>query len=337
MFALSSRPSTGMWVRRFASSLWRSVSLVGLVLSAGTALAAELPPMSPQLVAPGVYYVMGQSALGSTENQNFISNAGFVVTEDSVVVVDALGSPALAERLVAEIRKITPKPIRHLVLTHYHADHIYGAQVFKALGADIIAHELGKEYLNSDTARLRLEASRQEIAPWINAQTQLVPASRWITQRTELRIGGIRFVLLPVGPAHTGEDIGVYLPDLGVLFAGDLVFRKRIPFVGQADSRSWVVALDQLLVLKPSIIVPGHGPASTENALADLQQTRDYLVFLRKAMLQAAQDLTPFDEAYAATDWTRFSSMPLFTVANRMNAYNTYLLLQQEEMRQGAK
>lgn len=293
--------------------------------------------MSPQAVAPGVYYVMGQSALGSTENQNFISNAGFVVTDDSVVVVDALGSPALAERLVAEIRKITPKPIRHLVLTHYHADHIYGAQVFKALGADIIAHELGKEYLNSDTARLRLEASRQEIAPWINAQTQLVPASRWITQRTELRIGGVRFVLLPVGPAHTAEDIAVYLPDLGVLFAGDLVFRKRIPFVGQADSRSWVVALDQLLVLKPAVIVPGHGPASTENALADLQQTRDYLVFLRKAMLQAAQDLTPFDEAYAATDWTRFSSMPLFAVANRMNAYNTYLLLQQEEMRQGGK
>ena len=337
MFTLSFRLDTGIGARRCASVLWRCVGLAGLVLSAGAAVAAEVPPMPPQQVAPGVYYVMGQAALGSTENQNFISNAGFVVTEDSVVVVDALGSPALAERLVAEIRKITPKPIRHLVLTHYHADHIYGAQVFKGLGADIVAHALGKEYLNSDTARLRLEASRQELAPWINAQTQLVPASQWLTQRMELRIGGIRFVVLPVGPAHTAEDIAVYLPDLGVLFAGDLVFRQRIPFVGQADSRSWVVALDQLLVLKPAVIVPGHGPASTENALTDLQQTRDYLVFLRQAMLQAAQELTPFDEAYAATDWSRFSRMPLFAAANRMNAYNTYLLLEQEEMRRGPK
>lgn len=331
MFALSLRPHASRWIRWVASGLF--CCLVPL----GMAVAADSPPMVPLMVAPGVYYVMGQSALGSPENQNFISNAGFVVTGDSVVVVDALGSPALAERLVAEIRKITPKPIRHLVLTHYHADHIYGAQVFKKLGAEIVAHELGKEYLNSDTARLRLDASRKEIAPWINAETQLVPASQWINQRTELRMGGIRFVLLPVGPAHTPEDTAVYLPDQGVLFAGDLVFRKRIPFVGQADSRSWVAALDQLLVLNPRIIVPGHGPASTENALADLQQTRDYLVFLRSAMQQAAQDLTPFEEAYAATDWTRFSSMPLFAVANRMNAYNTYLLLQQEEMRQGGK
>ncbi|HRN07618.1 MAG TPA: MBL fold metallo-hydrolase, partial [Ottowia sp.] len=96
--------------------------------------------MKPQQVAPGCWFVEGLSALGSPANQNFISNAGFVVTSAGVVVIDALGSPALAERLVAEIKKITPQKITHVVLTHYHADHVYGLQVFEKLGARIIAH-----------------------------------------------------------------------------------------------------------------------------------------------------------------------------------------------------
>jgi len=74
--------------------------------------------------------------------------------------------------------------------------------------------------------------------------------------------------------------------------------------------------------------VPGHGPLSFDPA-QDLQTTRDYLVFLRKSMGRAADEMQPFDEAYAATDWSRFEHLPLFRVANRMNAYNTYLLLEQ--------
>ena len=105
---------------------------------------APLPDMKPQQVAPGCWFVEGLSALGSPANQNFISNAGFVVTSAGVVVIDALGSPALAERLVAEIKKITPEKITHVVLTHYHADHVYGLQVFEKLGARIIAHQAGR-------------------------------------------------------------------------------------------------------------------------------------------------------------------------------------------------
>ena len=91
--------------------------------------------MVPQQVSPSAWFVQGQSALGSAANQNFISNAGFVVTPAGVVVIDALGSPALGERLLAEIRKITDKPVTHVILTHYHADHVYGLQSFKAVGA----------------------------------------------------------------------------------------------------------------------------------------------------------------------------------------------------------
>ncbi len=322
---------TGMrkWVmdggRRAA---WWTGMVLALLLASG-ARAADAPVMRAQQVSPSSWYVEGLSALGSPANQNFISNAGFVVTPAGVVVIDALGSPALSERLVAEIRKVTPKPITHVIVTHYHADHIYGLQTFKALGARIIAHSAAKEYLNSEAAHLRLEASRQELAPWVNEATRLVEADEWIDGSKTLNLGGMEFRLINVGPSHTPEDLVIYLPQEKVLFAGDLVFRSRIPYVGKADSRHWIAALKTLLTFDAQIIVPGHGPLSRE-ARKDMQLTHDYLVYLRESMGKAAANLEPFDEAYQNTDWSQFESLPLFRVANRMNAYNTYLLLEQE-------
>ena len=290
--------------------------------------------MTPRKVGERAWFVQGRSELGSAANQNFISNAGFVVTGDGVVLVDALGSPPLARRLQAEIAKITPQPVRTVIVTHYHADHVYGLQVFKEAGATIVAQALGREYLTSETASQRLAASRQDMAPWIDAQTRLVPADRWLGERLPmadltLSIGGVDFVVRHIGPAHTPEDLVVWVPSMGVLYCGDLLFRGRIPYVGQADSAHWIAALDGLLALKPRVIVPGHGPAS-QDPLADLQLTRDYLQYPRDTMGAAARDMTPFDEAYASTDWSRFRHLPLFDVANRMNAYNTYLLMEQQ-------
>lgn len=290
--------------------------------------AAQAPVPRVVRVAADAYMVQGLSALGSSANRNFISNAAFVVTPEGVLVVDALGSPALALELLGEIRRITPAPVRYVVVTHYHADHIYGLQAFKDAGATIIAQRDGLLYLNSDTAQLRLAASREELAPAVDDDTRLVAADRWIDRPTTLRIGGIDFLLQPAGPAHTPEDLVVWVPQLKLLFAGDLVFRGRIPFVGQADSGRWIAALDTLLAFDARIIVPGHGPASTD-ARADLELTRDYLAYLRRTMGEAARNLDPFDEAYARTDWSRFDKLPLFGPANRINAYNTYLLMEQ--------
>jgi len=282
-------------------------------------------------VADRVWFVQGVAALGSPANRNFISNAGFVVTDDGVVVIDALGSPALAEELLAEIRRVTPLPVRYVIVTHYHADHIYGLQAFKAAGATILAHSAGREYLNSDTAQKRLEASRLELGPWVDDKTRLVPADRWLDQdQTTLRVGSYDILIRHVGPAHTPEDLVVFVPKLGVLFSGDLFFRGRIPFVGQADSRLWIASLGRLIDYKPRIVVPGHGPASTD-PMADLLMTRDYLIYLRQTMGEAAHNLEPFEDAYARADWTRFEAMPLFRAANRMNAYNTYLLMEQQD------
>lgn len=291
--------------------------------------SAGVPAMQAKQVAPNIYYVEGLSELGSSANQNFISNAGFVITPAGVVVIDALGSPELARRLIAQIRKVTPKPLNTVIVTHYHADHVYGLQVFKEAGARIVAHEASGEYLNSDTARLRLDASRQELFPWVDENTKLLPPDEPIKGAKKLVVGGVDFELIPVGPSHTPDDLVVWLPQSKVLFAGDLVFRNRIPFVGQADSRQWIESLNTLLKFPAKVMVPGHGPASTKPN-QDMSLTRDYLVYLRQTMGKGAAELVPFDEVYKNTDWSRFNKVPMFQYANRMNAYNTYLLMERE-------
>ena len=298
-------------------------------LAAGQETSAGVPAMQAKRVAPNIYYVEGLSELGSSANQNFISNAGFVVTPAGVVVIDALGSPELARRLIAQIRKVTDKPLNTVIVTHYHADHVYGLQVFKDAGARIVAHEASGEYLNSDTARLRLEASRQELFPWVDESTKLMPPDQPIKGAIKLIVGGVDFEIIPVGPSHTPDDLVVWLPQSRVLFAGDLVFRNRIPFVGQADSRQWIESLNTLLKFPAKVMVPGHGPASTDPA-KDMALTRDYLVFLRQSMGKGAAELIPFEEVYKNTNWGRFEKVPMFQFANRMNAYNTYLLMERE-------
>ena len=314
-------------VRHIASKL--GLVMATMVFASVTVQAEDGPIFKAQQVSASVWYVEGLSALGTPSNQNFISNAAFVITPAGVVVIDALGSPALAVRLLAEIKKVTPIPVTHVLVTHYHADHIYGLQTMKAAGAKIFAHEAARIYLNSDAARLRLEASRQELAPWVNEDTRLVAADEWIDSDRSITVGGIVFEIKRVGPSHTPEDIAIYLPSEKVLFAGDLVFRSRIPYVGQADSRHWILALDQLLAFDTQVIVPGHGAISRQ-ARNDMQLTRNYLEYLRSKMAQAARNMEPFEDAYKATDWSQFEHLPLFRIANRMNAYNTYLLLEHE-------
>ena len=173
------------------------------LLGCASALPGDRPAIEPQQVSASAWMVQGFSAQGTSANQNFISNAGFIVTPAGVVVVDALGSPALASKLLAAIKKITPLPVTYVILSHYHADHIYGLQVFKAAGAQIFAQAKGRDYVGSDAARTRLDASRHELAPWVNDSTQVVPADMWLDGPTELNLGGIRLSIRPMGPAHT--------------------------------------------------------------------------------------------------------------------------------------
>jgi glyoxylase-like metal-dependent hydrolase (beta-lactamase superfamily II) len=308
--------------------------LIGSFVFSGQAIAqnvvaADEVLVKPVQVAPHAYFVQGRPEMGSSSNQNFISNAGFVVTPSGVVVVDALGSPVLAKKLIAEIKKVTNQKIVAVIVSHYHADHIYGLQEFKKIGATIYAQGEGRNYLSSETARQRLIASRVDFAPWVNEKTRLVPADVWIDKTFTLKVGGVAFLITRVGPAHAPEDLMVYVPSEKVLFAGDLVFRGRIPFVGNADSKGWLLALDEIEKLNPNLVIPGHGTYSTKPH-EDIVFTRAYLKYLRESMASAAVNMDPFEEAYRSTDWSEYEGMPLFRAANRMNAYNVYLSIQAE-------
>ena len=286
-------------------------------------------PMEAVQLGPHSYFVQGLPGAASSENEGFMSNAGFVVTRDGVVVFDALASPPLAEKLVSLIRKITDQPIKRVIVSHYHADHFYGLQVFKALGAEIWAHRLAEGATRTEEAALRLAQRKEVLFPWVDDDTQLLEADRFLGDEMDFEMGGVDFALRHVGPAHSSEDLAMLVKQDGVLYAGDLVFRGRVPFVGDADSRAWIAALDKLIALDPKVLVPGHG-APSHAPRSDLVFTRDYLQYLRDQMGPAARKLVPFEEAYEQTDWSKYRDMPAFDEANRINAYNQYLRLEQE-------
>jgi glyoxylase-like metal-dependent hydrolase (beta-lactamase superfamily II) len=312
------------------------LALLGFVVAA--AVGAELVGAEPVTVAvtpvqvgPHSWYVQGMAGEASAANQGFMSNAGFVITSAGVVVFDTLGSVPLAEELIRQIRKLTAQPIKRVIVSHYHADHIYGLQAFKATGAEIWAYRDGRAYLASDVAQQRLAQRRAALPRWIDERTQLLPADRWLGGDEPFELGGVRFDLQHVGPAHSPEDLAMLVSPDGVLYSGDLIFTGRIPFVGDTDSKHWLAAIDRLERFNPKVLVPGHGPVSRD-ARADLSLTRDYLTFLRETLKKPVEDLVPFDDAYRAIDWSRFARIPAFDAANRGNAYNTYLLLEKESL-----
>ena len=290
--------------------LWQAIAVVVLILllpGRQSAFAAEEIVLLPVKVSPHGWYFAGEAGMASVHNRGFMSNAGFVVTNDGVVVFDALGTPALGRAMIAAIGRVTPQPIKRVVVSHYHADHIYGLQAFKAIGAEIWAHTKAKAYIASGTASERLAQRRADLFPWVDGDTWVVPADLWLDGDTSFRMGGITFDLIYSGGAHSPEDMLMFVREDRLLFAGDLVFAGRIPFVGNANSAGWLMAMDKLIPLQPAVVIPGHGSESRDVA-NDLRLTRDYLAYLRATMGRGALDLTPFDEVYGATDWSRRSN-----------------------------
>ena len=295
-------------------------------------LCCALPSLAlqPIRVSDSVYFIRGEAGVPSVANRGHTSNAGFVVTREGVVVFDALGTPVLGKEFIEAIRKVTLAPLRRVVVSHYHADHFYGLPPLKDAGAEIWAHRAARVYLDSEAAKLRLAERRQSLAPWVGADMRLVPADRWLDAEDTFKLGGLTFRIFPVGPAHTPEDLAMAVEEEGVLFVGDLMFAGRIPFIGEADSKAWIAAIDRIIQFNPRILIGGHGDAS-RNAAADLRMTRDYLAYLRDKMGSAASELEDFEVAYARTDWSRFAHLPAFEAANRRNAYNTYIRMQGNE------
>ena len=298
------------------------------------ALAEKYAPigtnMTVQQVSQHAYYVQGEAGM-ATENEGFISNAGFVVTNEGVVLFDALGTPSLAWTLLQKIREITDKPITHMIVSHYHADHIYGLQVFKEAGAKIIAPVGAYTYLDSETAANLLEDRMMSLEPWVNEQTHLVPPDQIIDKATGFSLGGLTFELNYLGSAHSDGDLTLFVPEEGVLFSGDIIFEGRVPFVGDADTKVWLSKLKDLETDGLKVLVPGHGPHAQDPNQA-VRMTREYVAHLRSVMGKAVEDMVDFETAFEEEDWSAYKAMPAYDAAHRRNAYQVYLAMENESI-----
>ena len=303
------------------------------VHAAGDTAASIYPATSVGMrlvkVAEHVYYAQGQAGT-ATDNEGFISNAGVVVTDEGVVLFDTLGTPSLGQLLLQKIREITDKPITKVIISHYHTDHVYGLQVFKDLGAEVIAGKGVEQYLQSDEATNRLEERKVSLKPWVNQFTRVIPPDRTIDGQSELTLGGVRFTLSAIGMNHSHGDLTMRVSPDNVLFVGDLVFEQRLPFVATGNSKKWLKTLNTMKLHDVAVLIPGHGAASMQ-PLKALGATRSYLAYLRSSMQKAVDNMIPFDEAYNI-DWSEYRKLPAFNKANRGNAYSVYLSLEADSM-----
>jgi len=284
--------------------------------------------MKLQKVSEHVYFVQGKAGV-ATDNEGFVSNAGVVITDAGIVIFDSLGTPSLAYKLLGLIREISDKPIVRVITSHYHADHIYGLQVFEAEGAEVWAPAGAEEYLRSENAAKRLEERRRSLNPWVNDNTRLVEPDRYIEKQETFELGGVKFTLVPVGAAHSDGDLTLYIEPDDVLFSGDIIFEGRIPFMGDANSKHWLEVLERMESRKLTALVPGHGAAARDpnRAISDM---RRYLAYLRESMGAAVEEMIQFDEVYDTIDWSEYENLPAFREANRRNALQVYLSMEAE-------
>lgn len=307
-------------------------SLLLVFLAIFSTLAAAAPratvDMTLKQTSEHVWFVEGVPGI-ATDNQGFISNAGVIVTGAGVVVFDALGTPALSQMLLEKIHAITDESIVRVIVSHYHADHVYGLQVFEGLDAEILAPAGAEKYLASEHARARLEDRRFTLDPWVNEDTRLVYPDRYLSEGKQFRLGDVDFTVTVVGNAHSDGDLTLYVMPDRVLFSGDIIFEGRVPFLGDANTGNWVQVLERMEKEQLVALIPGHGGVA-EDPNDAISLTRRYLSYLRDEMSLAVEDFVPFDEVYEDMDWSDFEQLPAFEEANRRNAYQVYLSMEAE-------
>ncbi|HZS47558.1 MAG TPA: MBL fold metallo-hydrolase [Blastocatellia bacterium] len=266
------------------------------------------------------------------------SNAGFIIGDDGVIVVDTYTTPQAAEELLAQIEQRTSLPIKYVVNSHYHLDHVGGNQVFAARNIPIIAQANVRDWITTKNVNHKFISSTEELQKRRNdTQQQLAklgaddktrpglerrlrmtdamltlkitpPTITYTTEGMHLFLGKREVVLFTL-PGHTGGDTLVYVPDANVLFTGDMGWSKSLPNLIDATVNDWIPSLEQILRQYPTAkFVPGHGPVADS---ADVQAFHDYLVDLRTRVKQAISEgktLEQAQEQLAATLPDRFKS-----------------------------
>lgn len=212
-------------------------------------------------------------------------NSGVVVGDDSVMVVDTTATPVMARELIRHIRQVTDKPIRHVVLSHYHAVRVLGASAYKSEGCEHIIASRGTYDLIVERGAQDMQ-SEIERFPRLFQAVESIPGLTWPTltfvSEITLWLGKLEVKVMHLGPGHTSGDTIVWLPQQHILFSGDLVEYQAAAYTGDGHLQEWPNTLDKLRALRPDKLIPGRGPAleNPEQVGAGLDYTKDFVTTL---------------------------------------------------------
>ena len=230
-------------------------------------------------------------------------NTGVIVGDDSVMVIDAQATPLMAREVIRRIRRVTSKPVRHVVLSHYHAVRVLGASAYKA--GEIIASQR--------TLGLIRERGKQDMASEIGRFPRLfrgagsIPGLTWPTMvfkdEMTVMLGKLEVRILHLGPGHTGGDTVVWVPAEKVLFSGDLVEYEAGIYTGDAHLEEWPNTLEKLRALKPRALVPGRGPALKTPGASDkaIRYTQNFVRGLYASARRGVAARKSFKQVFEAT------------------------------------
>jgi cyclase len=207
--------------------------------------------------------------------ENCATNAGFIVGEEGVLVIDSLMTPSLAGKLHTAVRNVTQKPIRYLVNTHFHGDHVFGNQYF--LPAPIVAHaNCRTELIEKFDANMQRYRARQALIPELEQIRMTLPDVTF-EDRMTIRLEDREIQLSYLGRAHSNSDILLYLPKEKVLYVGDLAVNKTLPAFPDGHMTKWLTVLDRVAEVDADTIVPGHGPVGGRS---EFNEAKDLLSLL---------------------------------------------------------
>ena len=276
-------------------------------------------------VGRGVFIRRGIDAEATPDNLDAIANIGFIIGRDSVLVTETGGSLADGTWLRGEIRKRTDKPISHVVLTHVHPDHVFGAGAFAEDKPIYVGHHLLRSALDArgDFYRKRLE----DLLGADKAGTVVYPSLE-VKDEAEIDLGGRKVTFRAHGAAHTNCDLSMIDRGSGLLFPADLLFVGRIPSL-DGSLLGWFEESAVLTSLGASRAVPGHGPTSVDLAPALNDLTR-YLGVLRDETRQAVKADVPIEKAVRTVAQSERDRWHLFDTYNARNVTQAYQQLEWE-------